>query len=85
MPGARVNSVAFVEDQFKVTPSPRWINVCDACNVTVGRAGAGGAGGGAAGGGATACFRQAPANKIKTTKLSSANFERLRMQILRTD
>ena len=34
----RVSSVAFVEDQFKVTPSPRWIKVWDACSVTVGRA-----------------------------------------------
>ncbi len=68
-PGDKFNSVAFVDDQFRLTASPDLTNVEDALSVTVGRAGAG-AGAGTGGGGAGAGFlAQAPAKKISVNKL----------------
>jgi hypothetical protein len=51
IPGDRFSVVAFVEDQVKVTDSPLWMIVEDACRFAVGLAG-GAAGGGGGGGGA---------------------------------
>jgi hypothetical protein len=66
-----MSSVAFVDDQFRVAASPLWMKLCDACNVTVGRAGGGGAGAGAGGGGgATTSFLQAPANSRRATRVN---------------
>ena len=50
-PGDRLKVVALVEDQVKVTDSPLWIVLEDACRLAVGFAG-GAAGGGGGGGGA---------------------------------